>query len=158
MKKEHNVEELEKEIRNSKDSRYIKRVQAIKLRKQQFKVKEILKILSIVPNTYYYWQKSYKEKGLEGLKNIKSGHTNGNKKFPDEPFEALFKEIDKMEVHWTLDKMSIWIEEKFNIYIQPKTIQKRLYRANYSWKTNRPSPYKGDKKKQNAFKKTLVQS
>jgi transposase len=52
--------------------------------------------------------------------------------------------------------MSDWIKENFNIYIQPKTIQKRLYRANFSWKTNRPSPYKGDPEKQDEFKKNFM--
>lgn len=43
MKVEYSIEELEKEIRNSKDVKYGRRVQAIKLRMQGYKVKEILR-------------------------------------------------------------------------------------------------------------------
>ena len=81
---------------------------------------------------------------------------NGVLKYDEEIFEALFREIDKMDRHWTVLQMSEWINEEFGINIKPNTVQYRLHRANYSWKTNRPSPYKGDKEKQDTFKKTSI--
>ena len=69
--KEHNtIEELKKEIRKTKDGRYLLRVQCILLRKEGMKPGEIEELL-ISRNTYSKWIKRYNEKGLEGLKTKK---------------------------------------------------------------------------------------
>ena len=150
------IESLKKEMKQTKDSRYKTRLQAIILKAKGYSYKEITKILSIHYNTYYDWIKRFKESGTKGLKEIKSGNKNGVLKYKEEIFEALFREIDKMDRHWTVLQMSEWINEEFGINIKPNTVQYRLHRANYSWKTNRPSPYKGDKEKQDTFKKTSI--
>jgi transposase len=49
--------------------------------------------------------------------------------------------------------MQEWIKENYDKNIPSSTIEYNLHKANYSWKSNRPSPYKGDEEKQKEFKK-----
>jgi transposase len=42
----------------------------------------------------------------------------------------------------------------YNIKIPEESLRRKVHKAGYSWKSSRPSPYKGDKKKQEDFKKT----
>ena len=50
--------------------------------------------------------------------------------------------------------MREWIISEYGIEIPARTIQARVKKNGYSFKSSRPSPYKGDKEKQEAFKKT----
>ena len=46
------------------------------------------------------------------------------------------------------------VEEKHGVKIPCKTVRHRVKKAGYSYKSNRPSPYKGNKELQDEFKKT----
>ena len=150
--KEHNtIEELKKEIRKTKDGRYLLRVQCILLRKEGMKPGEIEELL-ISRNTYSKWIKRYNEKGLEGLKTKKP--SGRKRKWDRELFKELFEELDKNNRWWNVKRMQEFIKNKHNIEIPEDTVRKIVKKAGYySWKTSRLSPYKGDKEKQEEFKK-----
>ena len=49
--------------------------------------------------------------------------------------------------------MQEWIRLTYEKNIPSTTVERKLHQANYSWKSSRPSPYKGDIVKQEEFKK-----
>ena len=101
--------------------------------------------------TYVKWIRRYNEEGINGLKTKKS--TERKEKWDNNLFKELFEELDKNKGFWTTKKMQKFIEEKHNVKIPEESIRRRLHKYRYSWKTSRPSPYKGDKEKQEEFKK-----
>jgi len=58
-----------------------------------------------------------------------------------------------MDEYWSIPKMQKFVEEKHGIKVPYETMRMRVKRAGYSYKSNRPSPYKGDKELQVEFKK-----
>lgn len=117
--------------------------------------KEICNIFYITGNTFFRWLKWYNDGGLEKLKTGDGGKGSNTRaiKYDDKIFEALGTEIDNnQEQVWTLDKMQLFIKEKFNV--EP-SIQVILYRikGKYSYKSSRPYPYKADRDKLGRFKK-----
>ena len=48
------------------------------------------------------------------------------------------------------------VEELHNIKVPYETMRWGVRKAGYSYKLNRPSPYKGDEKLQEEFKKTQL--
>jgi len=118
--------------------------------------KELQNIFIISKATLFAWIAQYNKDGIEGLKKDGrvSNKVSGNKKVSDAVYEALGKEInDNQEQVWTLEKMQIFIKEKFNI--EP-TIQAIHYRIKntHSYKSSRPYPSKADRNKLGQFKKT----
>jgi len=152
VKNYHTIEELKREIRNSKDGRYSLRIQCIILRKEGKSTKEIQETLLISRDTFSRWIRRYNKEGLKGLKNKKPrGRKN---KWDNSLFKELFEELDKNKGFWTIKKMQKFIKERHNIKIPEESLRRKVHKAGYSWKSSRPSPYKGDKKKQEDFKKT----
>ena len=45
------------------------------------------------------------------------------------------------------------IEEKDKVKIPEESIRRKLHKVGYLWKSSRPNPYKGDREKQEEFKK-----
>ena len=155
INKQHTKEELEKELKRTKDGRYRLRLQAILLVYEKLSGVEIMKQLMIQRLTLFNWVKWYNERGLEGIKNVSSGgRPEGNPKWDDSVFEALFAKLDMMEEFWSVPKMAVWIEENYSVSIPENTIHNRLKAGGYSFKSSRPNPYKGDPNLQAAFKKT----
>ena len=152
---DHETEqELKESIRYAQDGRYQLRLRTILLAKQGKRPKDIQEELLISPPTYSEWVHKYNSGGKDNLKRHGSGRTEGNPKWDAKIFEELFEKLDLMKEHWSIIKMQKWIKEQHDVDIPYSTIEYRLHKANYSWKTNRPSPYKGDKNKQEEFKKT----
>ena len=63
--------------------------------------------------------------------------------------------IPKLKEYKTIKKMQKLIEEKDKVKIPEESIRRKLHKVGYSWKSSRPSPYKGDREKQKEFKKNL---
>lgn len=148
------IEELQYEARWSKDGRYQLRVNTIILVKQREKRANILSKMMISKNTYYHWIHTYNIGGLEALKNIKkTGRKEGNPKYDDKIFKELFQKLDMMDEYWSIPKMQKLVLELHKISVPYETMRMRVKRAGYSYKSNRPSPYKGDENKQEHFKK-----
>jgi len=155
--KQHSEEELKKIIRDTKDGRYRLRVQTILYVMQNKSTQEIHKQLMVSTYSIFNWLNIYNKEGLEGLRNItKGGRKEGNPKWDDAIFKALFKKLDQMEEYWSVPKMRVWIEKEFNVSIPERTIRHRLKVGRYSFKSSRPNPYKGDPNLQAAFKKTKL--
>lgn len=153
--KQHTKEELEKELKTTRDGRYRLRLQTLLLVHDKLSGAVIAKQLMIQRETLFKWVKWYNEKGLEGIRNVSSGgRPEGNPKWDDSIFEALFAKLDLMEEYFSVPKMQSWIEDTYEIVIPENTIHNRLKAGGYTFKSSRPNPYKGDPNLQAAFKKT----
>ena len=152
------IEELKREARDTVDGRYQLRLNTIILAKQGVKTKDIFEKMLISKNTYYHWLHSYNDGGTEALKAIKRvGQKNGNPKYDDKIFKEVFAKLDLMEEYWSIPKMQKLVLELHNVQVPYETMRMRVKRAGYSYKSNRPSPYKGDKELQDNFKKVVSQ-
>ena len=152
--KEHDsLDELEKAIKVEKYGRYRLRLQTILLAKKGVKSKDIKSNLMISSKAYCTWVHKYNNGGKEALKAMGSGRVEGNPKWDKKIFEALFKKLDDMAEWWSVLKMQEWINEEYGDNIPTTTIEYHLHKNNYSWKSNRPSPYKGDEDQKEEFKK-----
>ncbi|PCJ18980.1 MAG: hypothetical protein COB02_09610 [Candidatus Cloacimonadota bacterium] len=155
--KNHDTEEdLKKAIKSTKNVRYQLRLRTILMLKQGFSPSDIKKALLISPTTYGNYIYKYNEGGKKNLEKYGSGRKEGNQIWDLEIFVELFKKIDCMEEYWSVVKMQEWIKENYGKNIPSSTIEYNLHKANYSWKSNRPSPYKGDEEKQKEFKKKVL--
>ena len=64
----HPIDELKREIRNTKDGRYSLRLRCILLRKDRKSTKEIQETLLVSREFIARWIRRYNEEGLEALK------------------------------------------------------------------------------------------
>ena len=153
---EHNtIEELEEEIRAQQPGRYRLRLQAILLAKQGKSNKEVQKTLLISRHAFYSWIHKYNDGGLEKLKEYNRGRKEGNPKYDAKIFAEVFEALERMDEYWSIPKMQKLVEEKHGIKVPYETMRHRVKKAGYSYKSDRPSPYKGDKGLQEEFKKRL---
>ena len=146
-------EDILKEIRNSNNGRYQHRLRTILLAKRNVSSKEIRKEMLISSATYCKWLKLYNEYGKERLKEHNSGRKEGNPKYDEKIFKEVFEKLDAMDEYWSVPKMQKLVYDLHGINVPYETMRMRVKRAGYSYKSNRPSPYKGDKELQEEFKK-----
>jgi len=156
--KNHDTEdELLQEIRSTKNGRYQHRLRTILLVKRGMTSKAIREEMLISSATYSKWLKNYNEHGKEILKQHNSGRKDGNPKYEEKIFKEVFEKLDLMEEYWSIPKMQKLVLELHNIQVPDETMRMRVKRAGYSYKSNRPSPYKGDEELQTNFKKVVSQ-
>ncbi len=156
--KEHDTEdELLKEIRSTSNGRYQHRLRTILLAKRGMASKDIREELMISSATYSKWLKSYNEHGKDILKQHNSGRKDGNPKYDEKIFKELFEKLDLMEEYWSVPKMQKLVLELHNIQVPYETMRMRVKRSGYSYKSNRPSPYKGNEELQKNLKKMVSQ-
>lgn len=155
LNRQHTETEIEHEIRRTRDGQYRLRLQAIRLVMDGLSSSKITKQLMIQPRTLFRWVKWYNTKGFKGIKEVsKGGRPEGNPKWDDAIFKALFAKLDAMEEFFSVPKMAAWIAAEYGVEIPERTIHFRLTSNGYSFKSSRPNPYKGDPDLQAAFKKT----
>ena len=99
------------------------------------------------------WQRAYNDKGTDGLLTNKGGRPEGNPTWDGKIFTALTKHVQKTGGYWSVPLMQKWIEDKYEKTIPLQTIWYHLCLLEFSYKSARPHPYKGDPKRQQAFKK-----
>lgn len=158
IKEYDTIEELRREARDTIDGRYQLRLNTIILAKQGLKIKDIFEKLLISKNTYYHWLHNYNNGGKEALKAIKRvGQKKGNPKYNDKIFKEVFEKLDLMEEYWSIPKMQKLVLELHKVEVPSETMRMRIKRAGYSYKSNRPSPYKGDEELQKNLEKTVSQ-
>jgi len=151
---EHNtIEELEEEIKSRQPDRYRLRLQVILLAKQGMSNTEVQKTLLISRHAFYTWIHKYNNGGIRSLMQYHRGRENGNPKYDAKIFAEVFEALDKMDEYWSIPKMQKLVEELHGIKVPYETMRMRVKRAGYSYKSNRPSPYKGDEELQAEFKK-----
>jgi transposase len=100
-----------------------------------------------------YWVASYNAGGVSALKMNNGGRPEGNPKWDPLIFDALTKELDKGGRYWSIPLMQQWIKEKFQKDIPANTVWYHVTGQDYSYKSARPHPYRGDAEKQEVFKK-----
>ncbi|DAB30969.1 MAG TPA: hypothetical protein CFH84_01120 [Sulfurimonas sp. UBA12504] len=153
---EHNpIDEIENEIKNVLPGRYRLRLQTIFLTKKGMHPEDIQKTLLVSKYAYYAWIHKYNSGGMESLKQHNSGRKDGNPKYDDKIFIEVFEKLELMQEYWSIPKMQKLVLELHKIKVPYETMRMRVKRAGYSYKSNRPSPYKGDKALQEEFKKML---
>jgi len=154
LKNKDSIADLKKEIKKTKDEKYKTKLRAIiKIKEKNKKRKEIVNELVISFESLTSWVKKYNKEGKEGLKTNKGGRPKGSTNWDDKVFKKLTKEIDKSEQYWSLKLMREWLSENEKSDIPLTTIWYRVTQLGYSHKSSRPYPYKGNKEKQEKFKK-----
>lgn len=135
--------------------------QKLKLRaiiniKKGKKVKEVAEDLLVSRQSLSCWQRLYNQKGVVGLLTNKGGRHGGNPVWDEEIFTALTKHIKKTGGYWSVPLMQKWIEGRYSKTIPVQTIWYHLCLLEFSYKSARPHPYKGDPKRQESFKKGVL--
>jgi len=144
---------LSGEIKKTKDEKYKTRLKAILLVKNGKTRKETAGALAVSLKSVTGWVKTYNKDGLRGLKSKKTGRPKGKVEWDAAILERLAKEIDKSNQYWSIPLMQRWIREEEKKDIPESTLWYRITQIGYSNKSSRPYPYRGDKEKQEAFKK-----
>jgi transposase len=119
--------------------------------------KEIAEELSVSRDTVGDWVKKYNEGGVVAMETGKGGRPAGGLKRGTNIFDNLTKEIERKKGYWSIPLMHKWIKEHEQSDIPEITIWYRMDKLKYSYKSSRPHPYKGDKEKQDSFKKGELQ-
>lgn len=153
LKNKDTLDVLKHEIKHAKDQKYKQRLQAILSVKNGKSRKEIIEALVVSEVSLIEWIKKYNEEGKESLKTKKTGRPKGKTTWKNEIFEKLAQEIDKSDRYWSVRLMCEWIQKEEKESIPESTVWYRVGQIGYSHKSSRPYPYKGDKEKQDSFKK-----
>lgn len=156
LKNKHHLSVLKKQLKKSKDEKYKTRLKAIILIKKGRTRNETAENLVVSLKSLTEWIKTYNESGYLGLRSKKTGRPKGKTKWDSGIFERLTKEIDKSERYWSVPIMRDWLEKEEKKIIPESTIWYRVIQIGYSHKSSRPYPYKGDKEKQERFKKRAL--
>jgi transposase len=144
---------LQKAVKQANDAEQKTRIRAIIRLKQGASKCAVAEEFLITRKSLYYWIEVYNEKGVSALKFSKGGRPEGNPKWDTSIFDKLVVEIDKQDKYWSIPLMQEWIKENYKEDIPENTVWYHMRNLNYSYKSSRPHPVKGDKKKQNSFKK-----
>ena len=152
IKPHDTIAELKDALKRSQDEAYRVRLRAIIKAKENKKRNTISKELSVSVCAISNWVTKYNEKGKNGLATRLGGRPKGDPKWKEEPFKALTKKIDEGG-YWSIPKMQKWLAENFSLQIPEQTVWYRMDQLGYSYKSARPHPVKGNKEKQEVFKK-----
>ncbi len=147
------VAQLEQAIKKSVDEEQRTRIRAILALKEGAKQKEVSKRFVIHRETVGAWVSAYNEGGVDALRMSKGGRPAGNPKWDGKIFEALARKIGKGGQYWSVPLMREWIRKRFRVEIPENTVWYRVRDLGFSHKSARPHPYRGDRKRQAAFKK-----
>ncbi len=147
------IAELREAIRNSNDEAQKTRIRAIISIKSGISRSQTVRDLVINKNSILAWVRAYNEGGTTALHMSKGGRSEGNPTWDPVIFEELTKEISKNTRYWSIPLMQKWISKQHKKEIPESTIWYHLKIREMSYKSARPSPYKGDKDAQDVFKK-----
>jgi transposase len=106
----------------------------------------------ISPTTLISWIVAYNNGGTDALKMSKGGRPEGNPKWNTSIFTDLAHKIDKGG-YWSIPRMMEWIKTHTHKDIPEQTVWYRMDKLGYSYKGARPHPIKGDRERQDTFKK-----
>lgn len=129
--KKKEIAELESLIKSNLDSRELKRALAVKMAIEGKFYHEISKILGVSEFFVGYWKKSFKEKGVEG---IKLGY-KGSQGYLTYQQNAEVIEWLKDKKYWNLDELVTYLDEQFGVIYKSKQSYYKLFaQAKISWK------------------------
>lgn len=155
LKPKHTVEELIKIKNESRDEGQRTRITAIIKLKRGKIIKDIVEDLNTTRRSISTWIHRYNSDGIKGLESDVGGRPSGHYKWDESIFSELTKEITKTNGYWSIPKMQKWIKDNHKKEIPEQTVWYRLNDLGFSYKSSRPHPYKGDKNKQEEFKKNV---
>jgi len=144
--------ELRKKLRTAHDEAFKNRLKAILLAIEGKKRYEIVEQLHVDGSRVTAWVQCYNKGGTTALVYSKGGRPEGNPKWKPEPFKALVREIDKGG-YWSIPRMTEWLKKHHNLTIPEQTVWYRMDKLGYSYKSARPHPVKGNRERQETFKK-----
>lgn len=153
LKETHTVHELIALKNKSPDEGQKLKLRAIINLKKGKRVKQVSEELLVSRQSLSSWQKLYNEKGVDGLLTNKGGRKEGNPTWNTAIFTALTDNVKEKGGYWSVPKMQEWIEKKYCKVIPLQTIWYHLCLLEFSYKSSRPHPYKGDIQRQESFKK-----
>jgi transposase len=148
---------MEFKNKSSDEGQKLKLRAIINLKKGK-KVKEVAEDLLVSRQSLSSWQRIYNSEGVDGLVTNKGGRSEGNPKWDEKIFNALTRHVKKTGGYWSVPLMQKWIEGKYSKTIPLQTIWYHLCLLEFSYKSARPHPYKGDPKRQESFKKGVLSS
>lgn len=147
-----NVRQLKEALRISPDDAQKTRIRAIiKLVEGATKTK-VAEDLTIGRTSLIEWVKCYNDGGVKALVFSKGGRPLGDPKWSEDMFINLATEIDTGG-YWSIPRMRQWLNEHYHVDIPEQTVWYRMDKLGYSYKSARPHPVKGDKERQETFKK-----
>ena len=149
----HTLDELLEAKNKSSDQGQKLRLRAIINIKKGKLIKQVSEELLVSRKSISEWQNRYNDAGIKGLRSNKGGRSEGNPKWDTKIFDCLGEMIKKTGGYWSIPKMQDWIKEKYQKTIPEQTVWYHLDILGFSYKSSRPHPYKGDKAKQESFKK-----
>ena len=121
-------------------------------------IKQVSEDLLVSRRSVSTWQNAYNKKGVEGLASHKGGRPEGNPKWDTDIFATLGKTIKTKGGYWSIPTMQEWIKNEYHETIPEQTIWYHLVEIlGFSYKSARPHPYKGDRERQESFKKGALQ-
>jgi len=153
----HTLDELIEAKNKSSDQGQKLKLRAIINIKKGKLVKQVSEEFLISRQSLSFWQRIYNEKGIDGLLTNKGGRKEGNPKWDTTIFDNLGKTIKTKGGYWSIPKMQEWIKETYMKNIPEQTVWYHLDRLGFSYKSSRTHPYKGDKERQESFKKGALQ-
>ena len=149
----HSEQALKEILKTSQDEGQKTRLRVILGVKRGKLRKEVAEDLNLHIDTVTDIVKKYNSKGIKGLETNKGGRPEGNPVWDTKIFDDLVKEIDKQDRYWSIPVMMQWIKEHKKEEIPYNTVWYHARNLDYSYKSARPHPYLGNKKRQEAFKK-----
>jgi transposase len=154
----HTTKELIDIKNQSKDDTFKLKLRALINLKKGKAVKEVSELLLVSRQSLSDWQRRYNTEGLKGLETNKGGRPHGNPKWDTNIFKELTTHIHETNGYWSVPLMQEWIEKKYTKTIPLQTIWYHLCLLEFSYKSARPHPYKGDLERQTSFKKGALLS
>ncbi len=153
LSRKETVTALRLALARAKDERHKTRIRAIINIKEGATNAETARRFVVEPDSIRSWVKTYNNGGIEALNLSKGGRQKGTQKWDQTIFDNLVKEIDKGGRYWSIPLMVEWLKEHYKEDVPESTVWYHLDRLNYSHKSARPHPYKGNKERQETFKK-----
>lgn len=153
----HSLNELIDFKNKSTDDGQKLRLRAIiNIKKGKF-IQQVSEELIISTKSIGTWLSRYNKKGITGLETNKGGRKEGNPKWDTTIFDDMATMITTEGGYWSIPKMQDWIKKQYRKEIPEQTVWYHLDKLKFSYKSARPHPYKGDKERQESFKKGALQ-
>lgn len=151
----HTLAELFEVKNKSSDDGQKLRLRAIINIKKGKLIRQVSEEFLVSRRSVSSWVGKYNEKGIDGLATDKGGRPEGNPKWDAEIWKMLGEHLKTTGGYWSIPKMQEWIFSTYKETIPEQTVWYHLDKLGFSYKSARPHPYKGDKERQESFKKRV---